>query len=455
MQLQDQDTEVVHLEARDSKKDRQQLSNIPIPGKRSDAGGLHSVLSLAIGARVMHTVNVDVSQGLSNAACGTVVYIHILRGDVKAILEKFDSSRVGKSAQSESQYKRRYPEAVPIYRHDVSFQVGKGRGIVHRSRLQFPLTLAWASTIHKVQGTTLDQIMVSMEGRGAFQPGQAYVALNHVKTLQGLHILGFDKTAIRATPSVQKEKERLKKHTTAFPAIATSFFTGRNIKIGLLNIRSYKCHLPDLKEEKKLDSCHILCFVETFSRHGDNLSPADLILPDCDTFHQERPLSADLERGGIMIQPCAVAATVPGLEYKAIAVTHNRRPVNTITIYRRPLQSLSQFSALLQKLITDIVIKQLTVILGDFNINLLKTPQHPIVMLFHQHGFQQFVTEPTTDSRSLLDHDYTNIPSSNVSTMVSDCYYSDHDIVFVSIKLCFYPMYMYHTLLYTHNVDNS
>ena len=442
MQLRDQGTAVVHLEARDSKKDKQteQLSNIPIPGKRSDTGGLHSVLSVAVGARVMLTVNVDVSQGLSNGACGTVVYIHSLRGDVKAILVKFDSSRVGKKALAESQYKQRYPGAVPIYRHEVSFQVGRGRGVVQRSRLQFPLTLAWACTIHKVQGTTLDQIVVSMEGRGAFQPGQAYVALSRVKTLQGLHILGFDKTAIRTSPSVQKEMERLKKHTMAFNAAGTTSLTSRSFKIGLLNIRSYKCHLPDLKEELILDSAQILCFVETFLSHGDDLSSPDLILPDCEVFREERPTSGDLERGGIMIQarrntsPRDMAAMVPGLECKAITVTHNRQTMNVITIYRRPLQSVSQFSVLLQKLFTNIDTARPTVILGDFNINLLETPQHPVVMLFHQHGFQQFVSEPTTDSRSLLDQVYTNIPSSRVSTMVSDCYYSDHDIVFVSIN---------------------
>ena len=50
--LQLQCTAVVHLEARGSKNDKQteQLSNIPIPGKRSHMGGLQSVLSLAVGA---------------------------------------------------------------------------------------------------------------------------------------------------------------------------------------------------------------------------------------------------------------------------------------------------------------------------------------------------------------------------------------------------------------------
>ena len=55
------------------------------------------------------------------------------------------------------------------------------------ARLQFPLTLDWAITIHKVQGLTLDKIVVDMKG-GRFSPSQAYVAFSCVKILQGLHI---------------------------------------------------------------------------------------------------------------------------------------------------------------------------------------------------------------------------------------------------------------------------
>ncbi len=53
------------------------------------------------------------------------------------------------------------------------------------SFLQYPLRLAWAITIHKSQGKTFEKMVLDI-GRGAFSPGQVYVALSRVRSLEGL-----------------------------------------------------------------------------------------------------------------------------------------------------------------------------------------------------------------------------------------------------------------------------
>ena len=60
------------------------------------------------------------------------------------------------------------------------------------TRSQFPLTLAWAVTIHKCQGLTLPEIVIDMTpAKGRFKPGEAYVAFSRVRTLEKLHIINY------------------------------------------------------------------------------------------------------------------------------------------------------------------------------------------------------------------------------------------------------------------------
>ena len=123
------------------------------------------------------------------------------------MLVKFNNNRVGQNAIQCSPYRTTYTDAVPLAKYEVVFPA-KGKKGSEITCLQFPLTLAWATTIHKVQGLTLDEIVVDMKG-GRFSLGQAYVAFSRVKTLQGLHILNFNPKAIKASSDVQNEMKRL------------------------------------------------------------------------------------------------------------------------------------------------------------------------------------------------------------------------------------------------------
>ena len=75
--------------------------------------------------------------------------------------------------------------------------------------IQLPLRLAWAITVHKSQGMSLDA--ASMDLRKAFAPGMGYVALSRVRTLEGLHLHGFNDYALRVDEQVLRFDSELKK----------------------------------------------------------------------------------------------------------------------------------------------------------------------------------------------------------------------------------------------------
>ena len=88
-------------------------------------------------------------------------------------------------------YKHINKDAVPIEEMQVSFPV-KGASLFHATRRQFPLSLAWAVTIHKCQSLTLPEIVVDMSPeKGKYTPGQAYIALSRVRELDKLHIVNY------------------------------------------------------------------------------------------------------------------------------------------------------------------------------------------------------------------------------------------------------------------------
>ena len=141
----------------------------------------------------MITTNIDVADGLTNGVMGPVtnVVIDQTTGKMSVILVAFDSEHVGQEMRHTSVYNSIHENAVPIHHTQATFPIDK-KASFQATRTQFPLTLAWAVTIHKCQGLTLSEIVIDMTpAKGKFRPGEAYVAFSTVRTLQTLHIINY------------------------------------------------------------------------------------------------------------------------------------------------------------------------------------------------------------------------------------------------------------------------
>ncbi len=85
-------------------------------------------------------------------------------------------------------------------------------GKIKTSLTQLPLRLAWAITIHKSQGMSLDNAEIDL--RNTFTYGMGYVALSRVRTLEGIRLIGFSPKALEVNPLILELDQDLKNEST-------------------------------------------------------------------------------------------------------------------------------------------------------------------------------------------------------------------------------------------------
>ena len=157
------------------------------------------VLNLKVGCQVMLTKNINVSKKLVNGARGVIVaftntlkplpVVNFLCGISCAV--QFDNYLIKSSS-----------ETTMI-------------------RKQLPLKLAWAISIHKSQGMSLDCVEMSLSR--VFEKGQAYVALSRATSLAGLRVLSFDSSCVCSSVDVlrfyRELRQRQRQHRYTEPSL--------------------------------------------------------------------------------------------------------------------------------------------------------------------------------------------------------------------------------------------
>ena len=195
-------------------------------------------------AQVMLLSNLDIQSGLINGSRGAIsgfkeyscIDLHAMATDCGPALSTYfdqnsyysderdpNGNRIRKVRLPQVDFKALAPSAakdskndsesdgIPPYtvlpvRWDMVTTLPSG-AVEVLERVQIPLALAWAASVHKAQGMTLDQAAVDVSG--AFAAGQAYVGLSRCRSPEGLQILGHGgryamRRAIKCCPIVRQ-----------------------------------------------------------------------------------------------------------------------------------------------------------------------------------------------------------------------------------------------------------
>lgn len=174
-------------------KGKKHVFNMTYKGKANQVESLirgclsPEVLELKLDARVMCTKN-NSQRGFVNGTLGTIVGFG-----------EFNNYPIIKTE-----------DGTEILIEPMSWQI-EDEGKVKAEITQVPLRLAWAITVHKSQGMSIDNATIDLSK--TFTYGQGYVALSRVRTLAGINLVGMNKNALLVHPDILRKDVEFKKNS--------------------------------------------------------------------------------------------------------------------------------------------------------------------------------------------------------------------------------------------------
>ncbi|XP_063435688.1 uncharacterized protein LOC134716608 [Mytilus trossulus] len=400
---------------------------------------LPTSILLAEGARVMMIKNEAVSDGLVNGVMGTVLSIsEFSKGALpNNIYIHFDNDRVGKNAKIQKIINGKRCVGLEPSTENIPFSNG--------TRKQYPLQLAWACTVHKVQGLTVPQAVVCLNK--CFAYGQAYVALSRVTSKKGLTILPIDDKTLNkkiySDPDIMEGIKSMDFFLSQNDTIVSNHKAG--LSIVYHNIQGLKAHQNDLKANSDFQNANYICLTETWleSCSDDVHLPNYKLhhLPRSAAFASNNPLYASLQEmshGGVGVYVKSDSEyeefDISQKNLECIIFKVPKMNVVIATIYRTQKYQIELFLRNVHALLSELVqLSSSIIVLGDFNQDIIKGGRS-IQDFMASFGFEQLVQEATTEGGTLIDHVYIK-SCEKVQVSVIPTYYSYHDAISVILEI--------------------
>ena len=401
----------------------QGLKNKP----HTQTGQLHYHLRVGINCRVSLTTNINVEDGLVNGAMGTIKYCSkTTEKKTHIIWVKFDDKNIGSNQRRNNNglYSKNnilQKSWTPITAICKQFQTGALGRRKHYliSRIQFPLEIAFARTITKMQGISMDcRYYIDFEdlrrhGR-AINPSQhnepnAYVVgLSRATDPANLKILnGFKETQIGRSIKADSEIDRLRTNQSSICEIFGIPYLSemKGTKIVFYNLQGLCSDgkIEKMKSDSTLMATDIILGAETNLKHDS--SPDQYTLPG----FQTKPLIAKtnkIGRGLILYSKTAITENnvkhimEDDVEFGRFETKIEGNDIIILFIYRSEKYSINLFKNKLQTLIIEHQDKKNVVIMGDMN-----TEECLLA-----DDYQLIIQSPTTfKMKRKIDHAYVKL----------------------------------------------
>lgn len=298
-------------------------------------------------------------------------------------------------------------------------------------RRQFPLKLGYASTVHKVQGLSLGKAVISMKSKFFATKGMAYTALSRLRSLEGLILQDFNEAKIVCDPKVQPALDSM-------PKMHVKFLQQQHHDLILHNIEGLSIHYDDLRNDKRLLNCKVICLTETWITDSNQLPDLDGFMAhnvsrrdsfeSCPQYEQFR----NKQHGGVglyakegflnfrILKPISKNIEYIAFEIMGVAV---------VLIYRSPSYGLPLFISNLSKLMGELESAGFPRLLfmGDFNDDVNNNTPSSLQQFFQLHDYSQLVRFPTTLNHTTIDHVYAKNVNCNVEVIPT--YFSYHEAI--------------------------
>ena len=289
--------------------------------------------------------------------------------------------------------------------------------------IQFPIILAYAVTVHKIQGGSIPAPMtVGMDIKSVFEEAQAYVMMSRVQTIEQVFFIEkfVEKKIYVSTPAL-KETRRLEQNSLNKNRSLWDTGSPENLKVASLNCRGLNTNFEDIKADMKLLKADVIMLqeisVDPSTQENFNIDGFQCqILPNGKGkgialfFRQDIQFNGDIYTASEL-----QLATV---DYKGAKL---------INVYRSSQGSLTE----LKKMIDNRVSSGHGVVIGDFNLCARMQKKNQVTTHLEKLGFHQKVTEATHIQGRIIDHCYVKESEEfrmKDLTLYSP-YYSDHDAI--------------------------